>query len=87
MEQTLTREKTLSEHLEDQATLAGFDAADRAVAAILIDAVDEGGYLRADIAEVAERLGCSPERAEAVLTRLQGFEPVGVFAPRRCASA
>ena len=80
MEQTLTREKTLSEHLEDQATLAGFGPTDRVVASTLIDAVDEGGYLRADLGEIAERLGCSLERAEAVLARLQGFEPVGVFA-------
>jgi hypothetical protein len=31
-----------------------------AIAEILIDAVDEGGYLRLDLAELAERLGCEP---------------------------
>jgi RNA polymerase sigma-54 factor len=47
---------------------------------VLIDAVDEGGYLRAELAEVAERLGCGLPRVEGVLAVLQGFEPVGVAA-------
>jgi RNA polymerase sigma-54 factor len=47
---------------------------------VLIDAVDEGGYLRAELAEVADRLGVEIARCEAVLKRLQGFEPTGVFA-------
>jgi RNA polymerase sigma-54 factor len=80
MEQGIARAKTLGEHLEDQAALAGFDAADRAVASALIDGVDEGGYLRASLSEIAERLGCDIDRAERVLDTLQGFEPTGVFA-------
>ncbi|MEI9965369.1 MAG: RNA polymerase factor sigma-54 [Caulobacteraceae bacterium] len=80
LERALTREKTLAEHLSDQAAVAGFDAPDQAVALALIDAVDEGGYLRADLGEIAARLGCGPERVEAVLGKLQGFEPTGVFA-------
>ena len=74
------REPTLSEHLHAQVAVAGLTDAERAVAVVLIDSVDEGGYLRADLAEVAERLGCSLELAEAVLKTLQGFEPTGVFA-------
>ena len=80
LEGSLSRAKTLVEHLQDQAALAGFDAADSAIAAVLIDAVDEGGYMRASLAETTERLGVSEARAEAVLIRLQGFEPTGVFA-------
>ena len=79
-ESALSREKTLSEHLHDQLAVAGLDPADKVVATTLIDAVDEGGYLRADLGELAERLGCPLERVEQVLTRLQGFEPTGVFA-------
>jgi RNA polymerase sigma-54 factor len=74
------RELTLGEHLAAQLTVAGLVDADRAIALALIDAVDEGGYLRADLAEVAERLGCSQPRIEGVLATLQGFEPTGVFA-------
>jgi RNA polymerase sigma-54 factor len=80
MEQGIARAKTMAEHLEDQAALAGLNAVDRAVASALIDGVDEGGYLRVGIEEIAQRLGCDSARAERVLTTLQGFEPTGVFA-------
>jgi len=78
--QTRPRELTLADHLHAQLAVAGLSGPERAVAAVLIDAVDEGGYLRADLAETAERLGCAPAMAEAVLASLQGFEPTGVFA-------
>ena len=71
---------TLGEHLEAQLAVAGMTDAERAIALQLIDAVDEGGYLRADLIEIAERLGCELAKLEAVLGQLQGFEPTGVFA-------
>jgi RNA polymerase sigma-54 factor len=80
LEGVLQRAKTLSEHLHDQLVVAGLSAGDAAIATILIDAVDDGGYLRADLAEVADRLGCGEDRVAGVLVRLQGFEPTGVFA-------
>jgi RNA polymerase sigma-54 factor len=80
LEGTLQKAKTLAEHLYDQLAVAGLDAAERAIATVLIDAVDEGGYLRADLAEVADRLGCDLAKAEQVLACLQGFEPTGVMA-------
>ena len=76
----LAREKTLSEHLNEQLAAAGLSGADAVIAAVLIDAVDEGGYLRAETQEVAERLGCPVERVEQVLSVIQGFDPVGVAA-------
>jgi RNA polymerase sigma-54 factor len=76
----LSRDKTLHEHLRDQLAILSLTGPDFAIATVLIDAVDEGGYLRADLLETAERLGCEPERACAVLGRLQGFDPTGVFA-------
>jgi RNA polymerase sigma-54 factor len=72
--------KTLAEHLTEQVAMGGLAGPDTAIAAVLIDAVDEGGYLRCDLPEIADRLGCSLDRVEAVLARLQGFEPTGVFA-------
>lgn len=80
LEGALAKEKTLSEHLDDQLAMAKLDAPDRAIGVVLIDAVDEGGYLRAELAEVADRLGVDQARVEAVLKVLQGFEPTGVFA-------
>jgi RNA polymerase sigma-54 factor len=79
-EGALSRAPTLIEHLTEQLAVAGLSAARNAVAAVLIDAVDEGGYLRADLPEVAERLGCGLDLVEEVLAVLQGFEPAGVMA-------
>jgi RNA polymerase sigma-54 factor len=79
-EGSAVRAKTLGEHLADQLAVAGLDAVERGIGAALIDAVDEGGYLRADLEEIAERLGCARERIDAVLAHLQGFEPTGVCA-------
>ncbi|MBC6981500.1 RNA polymerase factor sigma-54 [Caulobacter sp. 17J80-11] len=72
--------KSLHEHLAEQALMAGFTPAEHAVALTLIDAVDEGGYLRAETAEIADRLGCPEAVVERVLERCQGFEPTGVMA-------
>ena len=87
-EGALSRAKTLSEHLHDQLAVAGLQPADSVIAVVLIDSVDDGGYLRTDMDELAQRLGCGLERIEAVLQRLQGFEPTGVFARdvRECLS-
>lgn len=76
----LTREKTLSEYLHEQLAVTGLAGVEGAIAAVLIDSVDEGGYLRCDLPETAERLGCELGVVENVLTVLQGFEPTGVFA-------
>ena len=78
--ETQARELTLSEHLHEQLAVAGLSERERVVAAVLIDAVDDGGYLRADLVEIAERLGCDMDLVERVLVCLQGFEPTGVFA-------
>jgi len=74
------RDLTLWEHLQAQASAAGLSAADHGIALTLIDATDEGGYLRADLGEIAERLGVDAARVEAVLAVCHGFEPTGVMA-------
>ena len=80
LEGILTHEKSLHEHLHDQLSASNLTGAEAAAAGVLIDAVDEGGYLRCELAEVAERLGCDIEMLERVLAVLHGFEPVGVAA-------
>lgn len=79
-EQPDTRETTLWEHLQLQASQAGLSASDHAIALTLIDMVDEGGYLRGELAEVADRLGVAIDRIEGVLAVCHGFEPTGVMA-------
>ncbi len=73
-------EITLSEHLNAQLSMAIQDPKERMIGTNLIDHVDENGYLRGDLVEMAERLGVSHNRLMSVLTTLQTFEPTGVFA-------
>ena len=80
MERSLSREKTLSEYLTDQAMIAHFSAPEMAIAQILIDGVDAAGYLRASLDEIADRLGCELSLVEKVLKACQGFEPTGIMA-------
>ncbi|HVV26359.1 MAG TPA: RNA polymerase factor sigma-54 [Rhizomicrobium sp.] len=70
----------LKDHLEAQLSIAALLPEDRMILMALIDAVDETGYLRGDLMEIAVRLGCEIEDVQAVLGVLQGFDPVGVGA-------
>jgi RNA polymerase sigma-54 factor len=70
----------LSEHLEQQLALAIVDPTDRLIGHALIDGIDEAGYLREPVGEIAERLGAPVERVERVLAVIHTFDPGGVGA-------
>jgi len=80
LESTLTRDKTLAEHLLDQLGLAARDPAERIIGAHLIGMIDDNGYLTADLTQVAEQLGACEDDVVAVLRQLQAFDPPGIFA-------
>ncbi len=71
---------SLRDHLNQQVPFALTSASDQLLASVLIDHLDEAGYLRVDLDEVASRLGLSRTDVEAVLATLQTLEPAGVFA-------
>lgn len=79
-ESRLREEKTLRAHLTDQLSVAITDERDRMIGALLIDSLDESGYLRSSVTELSERLSCSVERIGRLLDVLKGFDPSGVFA-------
>jgi len=81
---------TLRDHLLSQLSLTKLDERDRAFVVVLIDALDEDGYLTQPLEEIAALL---PPEAEAgmdelgiALRHLQHFEPAGVGArsPGEC---
>ncbi|MFL9825361.1 RNA polymerase factor sigma-54 [Rhodoplanes sp. SY1] len=80
LEAFVAAEPTLADHLAEQLALAVTDPAERMIGQYLLDMVNESGYLAGDPAEVADKLGCPPERVEAVLATLQTFNPSGVCA-------
>ncbi len=80
LEQFATADVSLRDHLAAQLNVAIADPIDRIIAQYLIDAVDDAGYLTADLVAAADDLGASQPRVEAVLARLQTFDPAGVMA-------
>ncbi|MCH8917388.1 MAG: RNA polymerase factor sigma-54 [Proteobacteria bacterium] len=80
IEERLSRKETLREHLSNQVNMIFADPRERMIAGLLVDSLDEAGYLRAELQEIAERLGISEAEVEAVLVRAQDCDPPGVFA-------
>ncbi|MGB3319124.1 MAG: RNA polymerase factor sigma-54 [Sphingopyxis granuli] len=72
-------EGTLYDHLLAQVG-ERFDGIEAMVAEQIVALIDEAGYLRADLAELAQRLGVPLALVEAVLAGVQGFDPAGVGA-------
>ena len=80
LEAFVSAEATLADWLREQLVLAVADAPRRMIGQYLIDLVDESGYLSADFAAIAEKLGTSVKEIEAVLGILQSFDPPGICA-------
>ncbi len=79
-ENRMSRPETLREHLLEQLHMEFDDPRDRMIGALLIDQIDETGYLRHDQKELAGRLACSEERIERLLGTMKKFDPTGIFA-------
>ena len=69
---------TLKDHLE-QLAIAALNGDDRLICLALIDAMDEGGYLRADLAEIARGWAATSRRPGGA-GRGAGLRSVGVGA-------
>jgi RNA polymerase sigma-54 factor len=80
LEAFVTAETTLADHLAEQASMTFTDPVELMLAQYLVDLVDDAGYLPADLTEAADKLGASIAQVEAVLAKLQTFDPPGVCA-------
>ena len=75
--------QTLQAHLMWQVELTPFSDTDRAIATSIVDAVDDTGYLTVPLEDILESMGDEEidiDEVEAVLKRIQRFDPVGVAA-------
>eukprot|EP00163_Fabomonas_tropica_P008015 TRINITY_DN17635_c0_g2_i1.p1 TRINITY_DN17635_c0_g2~~TRINITY_DN17635_c0_g2_i1.p1 ORF type:complete len:511 (+),score=67.29 TRINITY_DN17635_c0_g2_i1:378-1910(+) len=79
--------ETLQDHLEWQLNLTPLSEGDLAIAHSLLDAVDERGYLSSPLEDIhaglvdeSDEEPLELDEVEAVLHRLQHFDPPGVFA-------
>ncbi|MCE2390459.1 MAG: RNA polymerase factor sigma-54 [Proteobacteria bacterium] len=76
----LTPEKSLADHLLEQLGMLDFDALELELALLVIGNLNDDGYLEESLPALAQEVGAEIERAEAVLARIQRFDPVGVAA-------
>ena len=80
LEAYVAEQRTLRDHLAEQLMLGIADPVQRLIGAHLIDMTDEAGYVRGDLAVLADVLGAPLELVLETLKIMQGFEPCGVFA-------
>lgn len=79
-ESVATKRVSLQDHLLDQVNTSDFSDLERQVATIIVNSLDEWGYLREPLSDIARKADCGEEDAELVLRMLQEFDPPGVCA-------
>ncbi|WP_317205325.1 RNA polymerase factor sigma-54 [Janthinobacterium sp.] len=76
--------RTLREHLMEQMRVTVQPLRDRALVELIIDALDDNGYLEESLEEILERLPAEleidPDELRTALALLQSFDPAGVGA-------
>ncbi|QTF10294.1 RNA polymerase factor sigma-54 [Brenneria izadpanahii] len=75
--------QTLQDYLMWQVELTPFSDTDAAIATSIVDAVDNTGYLTVPLEDILDSIGdenVTLDEVEAVLKRVQRFDPVGVAA-------
>lgn len=80
LDQRYSSEESLREHVLAQLPLEITNPLEQRIAAYLTDMLDDAGYLREDIRYIASQLGIEEGELEAIISRLQKLDPVGVFA-------
>ncbi len=79
-ENMVRSQSSLADHLEEQLRFASEDPVTRRIGTEIIGNLDEDGYLRTELSEIAQRCDVAVEEAERVLRLVQGFDPPGVAA-------
>lgn len=80
LEQTLSEEISLRDHLMAQIGIDIVDPVDRMIGTHLIDLLDEAGYIRNELDDIADIMGCDVGRVESTLVVMQQLDPPGIFA-------
>jgi RNA polymerase sigma-54 factor len=70
----------LNTHILRQIDLNIKDTREKFIACMLADAIEASGWLGQSCSEIASHCNCEVEQIEIVLTKLQTFEPAGIFA-------
>src|SRR5690625_760345 len=79
-ESFISYEPTLKEYLLNQLNLVKIDEKKYIIAEYIIQSIDENGYLKSTVEEIAYLLVASLSQVEEALRLVQSFEPTGVGA-------
>ncbi|MGH7324300.1 MAG: RNA polymerase factor sigma-54 [Candidatus Rokuibacteriota bacterium] len=79
-ENMVRSQSSLTDHLEEQLRFATEDAVTRRIGTEIVGNLDEDGYFRTELAEIAQHCDVAVEEVERVLRIVQGFDPPGVAA-------
>lgn len=79
-DQTAVKPMSLEDHLLWQLSLSSLSEADKNIGRLIIGNLDEDGYLRTPLADLATDAGAPLASAESVLELVQTFDPAGVAA-------
>ncbi|MER9432801.1 RNA polymerase factor sigma-54 [Mesorhizobium sp. M0408] len=80
LDEFATLAETLHDHVARQIALTAFTPQERLIAGQLAADLEDTGYLRANLLELAESLNVREADVERVLGTLQQFDPPGIFA-------
>ena len=80
IEGSVSNQEGLDSHLLWQLRSSDMDSSDMPIAINIIGNIDRNGYLACSVEEIAISSGVSVDRVEAVLSRIQEFDPSGVAA-------
>ncbi len=70
---------SLREHLIDQLAISNLNATEKIISNYLINTLDDAGYIAEKEEKICQTLGIDLDFYNSVLTKLQSFEPTGVF--------
>ena len=79
-ENSLTKKTSLEDHLIWQLRLSKITEKESPIGLYIIQNLNENGYLTLTVEEVCSATESTPEEVEAILKRIQFFDPVGVAA-------
>jgi RNA polymerase sigma-54 factor len=77
---SLIKQPSLQEQMLDQLRLSDADSQTVAIAEIIIGSIDESGYLRAQLPDIASAANANSEQVGKTLKLVQSFEPPGIGA-------
>ena len=80
LENTLSRSDSLFDHLLWQLGVSAINERERNLGLAIIDAIDDNGYLTADLQSLSEMTGSSLDELEDALILVHSFDPSGVGA-------